>query len=127
MIEAGVASALLELTLLGSTLAQKRASRILECLRVDKGKQVSDNYGGMSTTISAPQDCTTYCSSVELKDGMEDDMMSEEKKAVKQLVQQSLQNNMKRIVKRANLPHEFVPSDHLKTFTSSSTSKSVPF
>ncbi|KAH0644875.1 hypothetical protein KY290_026136 [Solanum tuberosum] len=127
MIEAGVASALLELTLLGSTLAQKRASRILECLRVDKGKQVSDNYGGMSTTISAPQDCTTYCSSVELKDGMEDDMMSQEKKAVKQLVQQSLQNNMKRIVKRANLPHEFVPSDHLKTFTSSSTSKSVPF
>lgn len=127
MIEAGITSALLELTLLGSTLSQKRASRILECLRVDKGKQVSDNYGGMSTTISAPQGCTTYCSSVESKDGMEDDMMSEEKKAVKQLVQQSLQNNMKRIVKRANLPHEFVPSDHLKTLTSGSTSKSVPF
>ncbi|KAJ8538819.1 hypothetical protein K7X08_032288 [Anisodus acutangulus] len=131
MIEAGVASALLELTLLGSTLAQKRASRILECLRVDKGKQVSENYGaggGMSATISAPQASTTSSSSVQLKDRMEEDMMmSEEKKAVKQLVQQSLQNNMKRIVKRANLPHEFVPSDHLKTLTSSSTSKSVPF
>ncbi|XP_060214342.1 U-box domain-containing protein 45 [Lycium barbarum] len=128
MIEAGVASALLELTLLGSTLAQKRASRILECLRVDKGKQVSENYGGgMSAAISAPQASTTYSSTVQLKDRMEDAMMSEEKKAVKQLVQQSLQNNMKRIVKRANLPHEFLPSDHLKTLTSSSTSKSVPF
>lgn len=130
MIEGGVASVLLELTLLGSTLAQKRASRILECLRVDKGKQVSENYGGgcgMSSTISAPQTSTTYPSSVQLKDRMEEDMMSEEKKAVKQLVQQSLQNNMKRIVKRANLPHEFVPSDHLKTLTSSSTSKSLPF
>ncbi|CAN4115711.1 unnamed protein product [Withania somnifera] len=129
MIEAGVASVLLELTLLGSTLAQKRASRILECLRVDKGKQVSENYGGgggMSSTISAPQ-TSTYPSSVQLKEQMEEDMMSEEKRAVKQLVQQSLQNNMKRIVKRANLPHEFVPSDHLKTLTSSSTSKSLPF
>ncbi|XP_009595768.1 U-box domain-containing protein 45-like [Nicotiana tabacum] len=129
MIEAGVASALLELTLLGSTLAQKRASRILESLRVDKGKQVSENYGGggVGATISAPQASTAYSSSVQLKDRMDDDMMSEEKKAVKQLVQQSLQSNMKRIVKRANLPHEFVPSDHLKSLTSSSTSKSLPF
>lgn len=40
MVDAGILSAALELTLIGSTLAQKRASRILECLRVDKGKQV---------------------------------------------------------------------------------------
>lgn len=38
MVEAGLVSASLELTLLGSALAQKRASRILECLRYDKGK-----------------------------------------------------------------------------------------
>lgn len=133
MIEAGIVSALLELTLLGSTLAQKRASRILECLRVDKGKQVSRNYGGnLGTAVSAPI-CGSSSSSMlpngATKDCLEEeeDMMSEEKKAVQQLVQQSLQNNMRRIVKRANLPQDFVPSDHFKSLTSSSTSKSLPF
>ncbi|KDP33528.1 hypothetical protein JCGZ_07099 [Jatropha curcas] len=132
MIEAGIVSSLLELTLLGSTLAQKRASRILEFLRVDKGKQVSENYGGnLGATVSAP----IYGSSSSAnpngiaKESLEEteDMMSEEKKAVKQLVQQSLQSNMRRIVKRANLPQDFVPSEHFKSLTSSSTSKSLPF
>lgn len=136
MIEAGIASALLELTLLGSTLAQKRASRILECLRVDKGKQVSGTYGGnlvAAAAVSAPI-CGSSSSTSTNPNGVakecleeEEDMMSEEKKAVKQLVQQSLQNNMKRIVKRANLPQDFVPSEHFKSLTTSSTSKSLPF
>ncbi|KAI4337256.1 hypothetical protein L6164_015696 [Bauhinia variegata] len=133
MIEAGIVSSLLELTLLGTTLAQKRASRILECLRVDKGKQVSQNYGGnLGATVSAP--ICGSSSSCPKPDGggkecseEEEDMMSDEKKAVKQLVQQSLQNNMRKIVKRANLPQDFVPSEHLKSLTSSSTSKSLPF
>ncbi|KAH1056577.1 hypothetical protein J1N35_034642 [Gossypium stocksii] len=127
MIEAGIVSSLLELTLLGSMLAQKRASRILEVLRVDKGKQVSGNLGGnTSAAVSAP----IYGSSVNQygKDCLvEEGMMSEEKKAVKLLVQQSLQHNMKRIVNRANLPQDFVPSEHLKSLTASSTSKSLPF
>lgn len=129
MIEAGISSALLELTLLGSTLAQKRASRVLESLRVDKGKQISDHLGGNS---SAPM-CGSLTSftnpilgSAEALEGS-DDLVSEEKKAVKQLVRQSLQNNMRRIVKRANLPQDFVPSDNFKSLTSSSTSKSLPF
>ncbi|KAL2963488.1 hypothetical protein AAZX31_17G204400 [Glycine max] len=130
MIEAGIASSLLELSLLGSTLAQKRASRILEILRVDKGKQVSGSYG-LGAAVSAP-----ICGSLSGKpDGgggrecfeEDEEMMSEEKKAVKQLVQQSLQNNMRKIVKRANLPHDIVPSDHFKSLTLSSTSKSLPF
>ena len=55
MIEAGIVSSLLELTLVGTTLAQKRASRILECLRIDKGKQVSGSYGGnFNLGVSAP-------------------------------------------------------------------------
>ncbi|GER35394.1 ATP-dependent Clp protease ATP-binding subunit ClpX [Striga asiatica] len=41
-------------------------------------------------------------------------MMSHEKRAVKQLVQQSLHTNMKRMVERANLPQDFVPSEQLK-------------
>ncbi|XP_065850836.1 U-box domain-containing protein 6-like [Euphorbia lathyris] len=133
MIEAGIVSSLLELTLLGSTLAQKRASRILECLRIDKGKQISQNYGGNScAAVSAPIYGSSSSSTNPNGVGKEcleeaEDMMSDEKKAVKQLVQQSLQNNMRRIVKRANLPQDFVPSDHFKSLTSSSTSKSLPF
>ncbi|KAE8732564.1 hypothetical protein F3Y22_tig00001825pilonHSYRG00077 [Hibiscus syriacus] len=131
MIEAGIVSSLLELTLLGSTLAQKRASRILEVLRVDKGKRVLENFGGnMNAAVSAPI-CSSSSSSTNpnRKECMveEEGMMSEEKKAVKQLVQQSLQNNMRRIVNRANLPQAFVPSEHLKSLTASSTSKSLPF
>lgn len=130
MIEAGIVSSLLELTLLGSMLAQKRASRILEVLRVDKGKQVSGNLGGTtSAAVSAPIYGSSSCSANQYgKDCLvEEGMMSEEKKAVKQLVQQSLQNNMNRIVNRANLPQDFVPSEHLKSLTASSTSKSLPF
>ncbi|EOA16444.1 hypothetical protein CARUB_v10004600mg [Capsella rubella] len=123
MIEAGIESALLELTLLGSALAQKRASRILECLRVDKGKRVLDSTGSCGA-LSAPIYGTR-------DNGMNheesDHMMSEERKAVKQLVQQSLQSNMKRIVKRANFPQDFVPSEHFKSLSLSSTSKSLPF
>ncbi|KAK8484299.1 hypothetical protein V6N13_145038 [Hibiscus sabdariffa] len=131
MIEAGIFSSLLELTLLGSTLAQKRASRILEVLRVDKGKRVSESFGGnMNAAVSAPI-CSSSSSSTNpnRKECLveEEGMMSEEKKAVKQLVQQSLQNNMKRIVNRANLPQDFVPSEHFKSITASSTSKSLPF
>ncbi|CAA3021289.1 U-box domain-containing protein 45-like [Olea europaea var. sylvestris] len=124
MIEAGIASSLLELTLLGSTLAQKRASRILECLRVEKGKQVS---GGLGSGLSAPlYGPSPTHQSDELLEG-EDDMLSEERKAVGQLVQQSLHNNMKRMMKRANLPRDFVASHHFKSLSSSSTSKSLPF
>uniref|UniRef100_A0A7N0ZSZ2 U-box domain-containing protein n=1 Tax=Kalanchoe fedtschenkoi TaxID=63787 RepID=A0A7N0ZSZ2_KALFE len=125
MVEAGVVSALLELTLIGSTLAQKRASRILEILRVDKGKQISQSFSNVN--ISAP--LYGPCSSTEHsdQDNGTEDTTSVEKKAVKQLVQQSLQNNMRRIVKRANLPNDYVPSDHFKSLTLSSTSKSLPF
>lgn len=128
MIEAGIVSSLLELTLLGSTLAQKRASRMLECLRVEKGKQVSGN-AAMSAPLSTSSSMDP-ATAAQAEEAMEEDdemMMSQENKAVKQLVQQSLHNNMKRMVKRANLPHDFVPSHHLRSLTSSSTSKSLPF
>ena len=128
MIELGIGSALLELTLLGSTLAQKRASRILECLRMDKGKQISRSFvtGKTSAPVSAPI-YGSSSSTANLNKEEDDIMMSEEKMAVKNLVQQSLQNNMKRIAKRANLAQDFVPSEHLKSLTTSSTSKSLPF
>ncbi|XP_038884033.1 U-box domain-containing protein 12-like [Benincasa hispida] len=133
MVEAGLVSASLELTLLGSALAQKRASRILECLRYDKGKQVSESFGGnLSAAVSAPiigTSSSSNCNNIDSKIYVEEseEAMSMEKKAVKQLVQQSLQYNMRKIVKRANLPQDFVPSEHFKSLTASSTSKSLPF
>ncbi|KAI3828675.1 hypothetical protein L1987_02783 [Smallanthus sonchifolius] len=125
MIESGVTSTLLELTLLGSTLAQKRASRILEILRIDKGKQVSETFvGSTGANVSAPMLVT---STDPPKNSDDNTMMSEETKAVKHLVQQSLHSNMRRMAKRANLPQDFVPSAHFRSLTSISTSKSLPF
>ncbi|EEE69707.1 hypothetical protein OsJ_29373 [Oryza sativa Japonica Group] len=111
MAEAGATSALLELTLVGTALAQKRASRILEILRADKGKQ--ERGGGCGARQEEADEAG----------------MSNEKRAVRQLVQQSLQSNMRRIVRRARLPQDLAPpsSENLKALTASSTSKSLPF
>ncbi|PUZ70717.1 hypothetical protein GQ55_2G256600 [Panicum hallii var. hallii] len=128
MAEAGATSALLELTLVGTALAQKRASRILEILRADKGKQVADDASGVVATVSAPQE--RGCRGEEAVDGEPADAcMSAEKRAVRQLVQQSLQSNMRRIVRRARLPQDLAPAsaESLKALTASSTSKSLPF
>ncbi|XP_071727466.1 U-box domain-containing protein 45-like [Rutidosis leptorrhynchoides] len=131
MIESGVSSSLLELTLLGSTLAQKRASRILEILRTDKGKQVSETFvATMGSNVSEPLYGSANSRSMrskDPKDSEDDRMMSDENKAVKHLVQQSLHTNMRRIVKRANLQQDFVPSERFRSLTSMSTSKSLPF
>ncbi|KAK1287558.1 hypothetical protein QJS10_CPB19g00682 [Acorus calamus] len=135
MVESGIVSALLELTLMGTTLAQKRASRILECLRVGKGKMVLE--GAVSAPLEAglstegPKKAGALGGEDEGEGG--EAMVSEERKAVKQLVQQSLQSNMRRIARRANLnlPAEMVvPSDRFRALASaagSSTSKSLPF
>ncbi|XP_008794334.2 U-box domain-containing protein 12-like [Phoenix dactylifera] len=128
MIEAGIMSSLLELTLLGSPLAQKRASRILEILRVDKGKQVSEGFGegGGGGCCGVPAVSAPLVGGA--AEGEEEEAgMSEERRAVRQLVQQSLQSNMRRIVRRANLPQDFATSDHLEALAASSTSKSLPF
>ncbi|KAH9303851.1 hypothetical protein KI387_008255 [Taxus chinensis] len=118
MVESGIVSSLLELTLLGTTLAQKRASRILECVREDRIRKTSP--------ISAP--ITGQHTDMETINKDENgDNMSEERKVVRRLVQQSLQHNMQRIIKRANLPQAFTPSDCFKSLTATSSSKSLPF
>ncbi|KAH7688324.1 Armadillo-like helical-containing protein [Dioscorea alata] len=116
MIESGIISSLLELTLLGTPLAEKRASRLLEILTMDKGgKHVSP------TIKSEPLDWKRRVRN-EVR-------VSEERKALRCLVEQSLQCNMLRIVHRANLPSHSAPSDRFPTMapTSSSSSKSLPF
>nr|XP_043608501.1 U-box domain-containing protein 13-like [Erigeron canadensis] len=118
MIDAGIMSSLLELTLIGSALSQKRSSKILEILRANKGKRVS----GAGTTLSAPLCGSTDTESVDSSKRFLNN------NAVKHLVEQSLHNNMRRIVKRANIPKEFMLLEHSKSSVASfSTSKSLPF
>ncbi|KAM0895232.1 hypothetical protein ACQ4PT_023958 [Festuca glaucescens] len=129
MAEAGATSALLELTLVGTALAQKRASRILEILRADKGKQAADASSVVVSTVSAPQERGAGGQCPGEEEGDEACCMSNEKRAVRQLVQQSLQSNLRRIVRRARLPRELAPAsaESLNSLTASSTSKSLPF
>ncbi|KAD3641541.1 hypothetical protein R6Q59_004160 [Mikania micrantha] len=124
MIEAGIVSSLLELTLLGSILAQKRSSRILEILTINKGKQVSENIrGGVGTILSAP-----LCGSTAKTESVDSSSGFSNAYAVKHLVDQSLHSNMRKIVKRANLQQEFVSIENLKSSVASySSSKSLPF
>ncbi|CAL9753866.1 unnamed protein product [Musa acuminata subsp. burmannicoides] len=121
MVEAGAVSALLELTLLGSPLAQKRASRVLEVLTVDKGKKVTSAAASGAVAVSAPLSVATAA------EGKGDDRMSEERRAVRELVQQSLHSNMRRITRRANLPQDFGLSERFTALTTTSATKSLPF
>lgn len=124
MAEDGIVSSLLELTLLGSDEAQKRASRILQFLIVG-GKEKKP-----PGAVSAPL-WKEGRSPEEVEEEKEE--MSEERKAVKKLVKQSLQINMRRIVRRANLPQDFSPSEKMRSLIvagggggGSSSSKSLP-
>ncbi|XP_076927136.1 U-box domain-containing protein 45-like [Bidens hawaiensis] len=124
MIEVGIMSSLLELTLLGSALAQKRSSRTLEILRDKKGKHVSKNSGGGGgATLSAP-----LCESGDDTESLDSPSVFSSKNAVKLMVEQSLHNNMRKIVKRANLRQEFLSTERYKSSVASfSSSKSLPF
>ncbi|PKU79066.1 U-box domain-containing protein 4 [Dendrobium catenatum] len=126
MAAAGITSALLELALVGSALAQKRASRILEMFSEDKGKEALK--GGI-VAVSAPIDSSgggRSMSAASVAEIEEEKGMSEERRAVRRLVVQSWQNNMRRIARRANLPPDFAPSDSFRELAASS-SKSLPF
>ncbi|EPS64193.1 hypothetical protein M569_10585, partial [Genlisea aurea] len=113
MIEAGIVSALLELTLVGSNLAQRMASRMLESFTTDKA---ASSPASSLSLINLSDQMEVFDEEDEEEEEEGDSssaaagdggMMSKEKKAVKQLVQLSLQSNMKKMVLRANLPREF--------------------
>ncbi|WOK94036.1 hypothetical protein Cni_G02738 [Canna indica] len=120
MVEAGAVSALLELILLGSPLAQKRASRVLEALTADQGKGANSAVVSCVATVSAPLSGGAAVAE-------EGDMMSEERRAVRELVQQSLHSNMRRMIRRANLPQYFALSERFTFTSATSIPKSLPF
>lgn len=122
MINLGIKSALLELMLIGGTLAQKRASRILEILRVETGRQGSHGCLGLAA-VSAPL-IGGAVGDYEQREAVE---MSEERRAVRELVNESLQYNLKRIAERANLVRELETSDRFKGIQFTGGYRSLPF
>jgi len=121
MVQKRAIPALLEVSLLGSVLAQKRAVRILECLREDREQ-------GLPRPMSAPLGPPPRNPKPEDPSRTP---VGEGSKVVNHMVQQSLEQNLQRIVRRANLPlFEIVKGDGMtRAFSLSgcSSSKSLPF
>lgn len=112
MIDMGIKSSLLELVLVGSALAQKRAARLLEILNADdRGKDILSEGCASLPVVSAP-----------MMRGVGRNE-SEEKRAVNELVGESLEWNLKKIVRRANMVKESGGSSS----SYRSPSKSLPF
>ncbi|KAH9309422.1 hypothetical protein KI387_037333, partial [Taxus chinensis] len=120
MMKEGIVPVLLELALLGSTLSQKRAMRILQCLRDDKR--------GLTMPVSGPVTARVWDARRQLSTRDDATEMKLHKRAVTNMVRQSLQRNMDHIVERANMPISCVKSStKLKSLISSSSSKSLPY
>ncbi|XP_020578455.1 U-box domain-containing protein 12-like [Phalaenopsis equestris] len=127
MAAAGITSTLLELALVGSALAQKRASQILEMLNEEKGKGVSKRMVAVSAPIDSAIGGRIISAAAAAAAAVEEEKgMNEERRALRRLVVQSWQSNMRRIARRANLPQDFASLDSFRELTAS-TSKSLPF
>lgn len=127
MIEAGIVSSLLELALVGTALAQKRAAGILECLRAEGEEQFSDGFPG-APAVAAPSTGTRPEEGPPETAVEEEPGMCEERRAVNDLVQQSLLHTTRRILRRANLPPDLSPSGSLSALSAhAAVSRSLPF
>lgn len=111
MAKAGIVPILLEVALLGSPLAQKRALKLLQWFKDERQRRMGPHSGPQVGRISMG-------SPVNEK---EDD---EGKKLMKKIVKQSLYKNMETITRRANGAGD---SSSLKALVISSSSKSLPY
>ncbi|XP_010924884.1 uncharacterized protein [Elaeis guineensis] len=108
----GIVSLLLEVALLGSPLAQKRALKMLQWFKDEGQSKIGAHSGPQTERISLT---SSPVSGGETKKCQ---------KAVKQMVKQSLNNNMEAIMRRAHVPENF---SSFKSFAASSSSKSLPY
>ncbi|XP_047313023.1 U-box domain-containing protein 7 [Impatiens glandulifera] len=113
MVKAGIVPVLLGVALLGSPLAQKRASKMLQWFKDERqvrmGPHSGPQMGGSCIAIGSP---------------MNPREASEGKKMMRMLVKQSLCKNMETIVRRAG---EAQVSSSYKTMNVYSSSKSFPY
>lgn len=111
MAKAEIVPVLLEVALLGSPLAQKRALKLLQWFK-DERQRSMDHHSGPQmrrNSIGSP---------VHPREA------DEGKRLLKKIVQQSLYKNMETITRRANCSGE---SSRLKTLAINSSSKSLPY
>ncbi|KAK6124203.1 hypothetical protein DH2020_042039 [Rehmannia glutinosa] len=111
MAEAGIVQVLLEVALLGSPLAQKRALKILQWFKDERQMRVGPHSGPQVGRILTG-------SPVNQRD------VDEGKIMMKKIVKQSLYKNMETITRRANGDGD---SSNLKALVVSSSSKSLPY
>lgn len=107
---------LLEVALLGSPLARKRALKLLQWLKDERRSGVHSG--------PQPQAGATFRSSNPMTTGEEEDDVEEGRRAVKAMVKHSLDRNMGLIRRRATGPEG---SSGLKSLVAASSSKSLPY
>ena len=111
MSNAGIVPVLLEVSLLSSPLAQKRALRLLQWFKDERQTKMRPHSGPQTQRLSSG-------SPVNQRE------VSEGKKVMKNMVKQSLYKNMESMARRA---HGDESSSKLKFLVISSSSKSLPY
>ncbi|KAK7306554.1 hypothetical protein VNO77_44502 [Canavalia gladiata] len=111
MVQARIVPVLLEVVLLGSPLAQKRAMKLLQWFKDERQTKMGPHSGPQTPrfAMGSPLNQT------DAKEG---------KKLMKSLVKQSLHRNVEIITQRANAAGE---SSKLKSLVISTSSKSLPY
>ncbi|KAF8413764.1 hypothetical protein HHK36_001757 [Tetracentron sinense] len=111
MARLGVIPVLLEVALLGGSLAQKRALKLLQWFKDERQTKMGAHSGPQTGIIG-------------IGSPMNQRENQEGKKMMKNMVKQSLDKNMELITRRANASGE---SSNLNSLVISSSSKSLPF
>ncbi|KAL5123636.1 U-box domain-containing protein 7 [Glycine soja] len=112
MLQSGIVPVLLEVALVGSSLAQKSALKLLQCFK-DERKIKMGPHSGPQTSRTAKE------SIVKQRD------TKEGKRMMKKIVVESLHKNMEIITKRAHGAED--DSNKLKSLVITTSSKSLPY
>ncbi|PWA92843.1 ARM repeat superfamily protein [Artemisia annua] len=112
MADGGIVPILLQLALLGSPLAQKRALKLLQWFKDERQMKMGPHSGPLSRRLS----CSSPTNQEDAGAG---------KKLMQKMVQQSLYKNMETITRRAKGDSD--SNSKLKLLVVSSSSKSLPY
>ncbi|KAF8109786.1 hypothetical protein N665_0091s0015 [Sinapis alba] len=115
MAKAGIVPVLLEVTLLGSPLVQKRAVKLLQWFKDERNVRMGPHSGPQTSRVSSG-----------VGSPMSPRLGEEGKKMMKNLVKQSLYKNMEMITRRGNVDLER-EAGRLKSLIISTSSKSLTY
>ncbi|BFG27913.1 hypothetical protein CerSpe_141870 [Prunus speciosa] len=115
MANSGIVPTLLEVALLGSSLAQKRALKLLQWFKDERQAKMGPHSGPQTARFAIGSPLGSPVNPREAQQG---------KKMMKNLVKQSLYKNMEMITRRASASGD---SSKLKSLIISTSSKSLPY